>query len=314
MSRSSLAPLATAVTVSSLLWAAGPAAAQHQHPVPPPTGPTSQRVTMEQLHAQGGVPRGWKFTLPAGDPARGRQVFADLECYTCHTVRNESFPPTSGDTRRAGPELTGMGAMHPAEYFAESIIAPNRVILEGPGYTGPDGSSIMPSFSDSLSVTQWLDLVAYLKSLTSAADGYAGHAGGSERAVGDYKIRLVFAGAGGAPHDHHAPGDHDAHQHHAPTAANVRTGHLMAFVTDRETSEPVPYLPISATVHVAGQPARTLRLAPMMDRHGFHYGVTVTLPARAHKITLAVGATSMQVTDGGRFKTPVSTVFEWPAP
>lgn len=313
MSRPSLARLAALTTVSSL-WVVAPTAAQHPHAAQPPAASTSQRVTMDQLHAQGGVPRGWKFTLPAGDPARGRQVFANLECYTCHTVRNEGFPEASADARRAGPELTGMGAMHPAEYFAESIIAPNQVILDGPGYTGPDGLSIMPSFADSLSVTQWLDLVAYLKSLASAGDGHAGHANASERTVGDYTIRLVFAGAGGAPHDDHASDDHHAHEHHAAAAANVRTGHLMAFVTDRETREPVPYLPIRATLQIAGQPPRTVRLAPMMDRNGFHYGATVTLPARAHKITLAVGATSMQVTDGRRFKTPVSTVFEWPAP
>src|SRR2546422_3347053 len=37
----------------------------------------------------------------------------------------------------------------PAEYFAESILSPNAVILDGPGYTGPDGKSIMPSYARS---------------------------------------------------------------------------------------------------------------------------------------------------------------------
>src|SRR6266540_5256091 len=59
-----------------------------------------------------------------------------------------------------------MGGMHPAEYFAESILSPNAVILEGPGYSGPDGTSIMPGYADSLSVTQLVDLVAFLKGLT----------------------------------------------------------------------------------------------------------------------------------------------------
>src|SRR4029453_12688288 len=82
--------------------------AQHQgHGMTPPTAPATgvtnqgaasspgssaagaaagRKVTMEELHQSGGVPRGWKFALPAGDPARGRQLFADLECYKCHAI------------------------------------------------------------------------------------------------------------------------------------------------------------------------------------------------------------------------------------
>src|SRR6266511_2865131 len=70
------------------------------------------------------APQGWKFALPAGDPAKGRQLFADLECYKCHAIQGESFPPGGGDAKNVGPELTGMGGMHPAEYFAESILSP----------------------------------------------------------------------------------------------------------------------------------------------------------------------------------------------
>ena len=121
-------------------------------------------ISMDELHRFGGVPRGWKFTLPpGGDPARGRQLFAELECYKCHTVQGAGFPPLGSDGK-TGPELTRMGAHHPAEYFAESILAPNNVLLSGPGWIGPDGRSTMPSFADSLTVTQLLDLVAFIKS------------------------------------------------------------------------------------------------------------------------------------------------------
>ena len=64
-----------------------------------------------------------------------------------------------------GPDLTRMGAMHPPEYFAESIINPNAVLTEGPGYVGEDGRSKMPSYSEILTIEQLIDLVAYLKSL-----------------------------------------------------------------------------------------------------------------------------------------------------
>jgi hypothetical protein len=39
------------------------------------------------------------------------------------------------------------------------------VIVEAPGYTGPDGRSIMPDYRDSLSTRELIDLIAYLKSL-----------------------------------------------------------------------------------------------------------------------------------------------------
>ena len=118
------------------------------------------RITMDELHGSGGVPKGWIFTPPPGDPAKGRRVFARLECYRCHAVQGEDFPAPSG----AGPDLTGMGEHHPAGYLAESILNPNAVIVEGPGYTGPDGLSTMPDYRNSLGVGDLIDLVAYLKS------------------------------------------------------------------------------------------------------------------------------------------------------
>jgi hypothetical protein len=37
------------------------------------------------------------------------------------------------------------------------------VVVEGPGYTGPDNRSIMPDYRGQLSVSELIDLVAYLK-------------------------------------------------------------------------------------------------------------------------------------------------------
>ena len=129
--------------------------------VPPPI-----RVTMKDLHARGGVPRGWKFLMPPGDAGEGRKVFAAMECFACHEVKGEHFPSDSKTPRDAGPPLSGMGSHHPAEYFAESIVNPNRVIVMGPGYTGPDGRSKMPSYADAMTLKQLIDVVAYLRSLT----------------------------------------------------------------------------------------------------------------------------------------------------
>jgi mono/diheme cytochrome c family protein len=127
--------------------------------------PAPIRTTMEALHATGGIPKGWKFLMPPGDPARGREAFVALECFACHAVKGEDFPKTAKRASEPGPDLTGMGAHHPPEYFAESIINPNRVIIQAAGYTGQDGLSKMPDYSDSLTVHQLIDLVAYLTSL-----------------------------------------------------------------------------------------------------------------------------------------------------
>jgi putative copper export protein/mono/diheme cytochrome c family protein len=132
-------------------------APDHRH-VEEPAGPV--RTTIAGLHASGGVPRGWLFTPPAGNEARGRRVFVQHHCYACHAVAGEEFPaPTA-----AGPELTGMRGHHPAGYLVESILNPNAVIVEGPGYTNRDGRSTMPDYPQ-LTLADLIDLVAYLRGL-----------------------------------------------------------------------------------------------------------------------------------------------------
>ena len=133
--------------------------------------PAPIRTSMEALHASGGVPKGWKFLVPPGDAAKGREVFTTMECFACHEVKGETFPQNSKRAHEPGPELTGMGSHHPAEYFAESIVNPNRVIVQGTGYTGADGLSKMPGYSDTMTVQQLVDVVAYLKSLKGGMSG-----------------------------------------------------------------------------------------------------------------------------------------------
>jgi mono/diheme cytochrome c family protein len=114
-----------------------------------------------------GTPKGWKFTLPKGNPAKGREVFEKLECYSCHQVAGERFPAPS-DTARLGPELASMAGHHPPEFFAESIVNPSAVV-DDRAWRGPDGSSKMPSYNDAITVQELIDLVAYLKALKPPA-------------------------------------------------------------------------------------------------------------------------------------------------
>ena len=33
------------------------------------------------------VPKGWKFSLPDGDPKTGKTVFMNMQCYSCHSIQ-----------------------------------------------------------------------------------------------------------------------------------------------------------------------------------------------------------------------------------
>ncbi len=46
---------------------------------------------------------------------------------------------------------------------------PSGFVDPGRGYAGPDGASKMPSFNDSMTVQELVDLVAYLKTLSPSA-------------------------------------------------------------------------------------------------------------------------------------------------
>ena len=271
----------------------GLALAQAPKPSTPP-----KPISMDELHRAGGVPRGWKFTLPAGDFKRGREVFAKLECAKCHEIKPD-FPKTGG-AGDVGPALTGMGAHHPAEYFAESILDPNAVILAGPGYVGPDGRSIMPDYRDSLSVAELVDLVAYIKSLGAGEHHHHEANAPQEQTAGPYTVRVQYQEPGGAGHAHGA-------------ASAKSTGHLMVFVADTATREPVPYLPVTVVIRSVETAPRTLRLWPMIGDSGFHYGADITLPDDTIKVTLSLGAATLKTMGPAarRFSKPVTVSFDW---
>jgi mono/diheme cytochrome c family protein len=276
------------------------------------------KITTEELHRVGGVPPGWQFRFPDGDPAAGRAVFAKLECYQCHTIQGESFPQASTPAGNTGPELTGMGDHHPVEYFAESILNPNAIIVVGPGYTDADGMSIMPDYRDTLTVAEFIDLLAYLQNLKggdahdAAAhhDGHDDHGTLLDQVVGDYRIRVMYHEGKAGSHSHEG---HPHSGHEGGTAKAKAQNHLMAFVTDVKTGEPVPYLPVSATISTTKQSPRTVKLTPMMGGKGFLYGADVTLPPRAAKVTLAIGPTTMRVmpSAAGRFAQAQKVNFDW---
>ncbi|GIW43092.1 MAG: hypothetical protein KatS3mg077_0374 [Candidatus Binatia bacterium] len=160
--------------------------------------PLGVRVSMEELHASGGVPPGWKFSPPPGDREAGRKAFADLGCYKCHRIAGESFPAHGDGGKYAGPDLTGMGSHHPPGYFAEAIVNPNAVLVEGPGYLDENGASRMPMYPD-MTLQQLADLVEYLASLKEP-EASAGTTSG---------------------HEHHSEAEHAAHHGHRNSGGGI---------------------------------------------------------------------------------------------
>lgn len=175
-------------------------------------------MTMEALHKLGGVPAGWQLTPPPGDVARGRQLFVDYGCHSCHRVEGEAFSEEAG-SGGVGPDLTGMGAHHPPAYFAEAILNPDAILIEGDGYISETNTSTMPVYPD-MTLAQLGDIVAYLGSLTTGG----AHAGMDHAAMG-------HAGMDHAAMGHTMPGG-------PPTAAT--TPPLPPSLLPKPTAPPTP--------------------------------------------------------------------------
>jgi cytochrome c len=276
----------------------------HGQAGPASAPPASTRITMEALHAAGGIPPGWRFTLPAGDATAGRQAFVALKCYACHAVASEQFPLKPGETATAGPELTGMGGIHPAEYLAESIINPSAVLIEGPGYIGGDGRSIMPSYPE-MTLAQLTNLVAYLRTLTSP-EAMPGHHPAYEKVVGSYRVRLVYKTETAAEMHH-------GHGGAMPMPMGQAQGRLLVFLLDRASGQPIPYAPVSATIEVSGKPAHTVKLSPWLGQEGFYYGADLMLPADTSRIMLTIGPTTIGLAPGAPegLKQAQTAAFDW---
>jgi mono/diheme cytochrome c family protein len=116
------------------------------------TGGSSEAVNVDELQA--------KFDkLPAGDAARGEQIYLAQPCHVCHTDQpvGPVFPGDPPLAVRAGTREPG----YPTElYIYESIVAPNAYFV--PGFQ----KDIMPGdSSETLSDQDLADLIAYLMTM-----------------------------------------------------------------------------------------------------------------------------------------------------
>lgn len=108
-------------------------------------------------------PRG--FSLPKGDAESGQKTFIKYQCMACHKVDGMDRGDVELEIKRA-IELGGDSAR--VTTYAElvtAIINPSHRISRGfkDNTTNPDGTSKMPSHNDVMTVTELIDLVAFLQ-------------------------------------------------------------------------------------------------------------------------------------------------------
>jgi mono/diheme cytochrome c family protein len=112
-------------------------------------------------------------TLPAGDPAEGREAFQILRCTACHEVAGEAgFQAPVSDSR--GPVLDAAMARRPASYVATAIVSPSHSmstsISDELKARLSEGGTLSPmgDFSRAMTVRQLIDVVAYLQSVEAS--------------------------------------------------------------------------------------------------------------------------------------------------
>ena len=106
------------------------------------------------------------FRLPDGDAARGREVYVANECASCHVIA--AAPELRDGVTPLRDVAIGGETTRVATYgeLVTSVINPSHRIARG--YRGEefvvDGESVMLSYNEVLTVSELIDLVAFLQS------------------------------------------------------------------------------------------------------------------------------------------------------
>lgn len=107
------------------------------------------------------------LVVSKGDPQAGRQAFLDLGCPSCHYVEG-----LAGDQKLPAPKVTTpvptlgprQAKMSPGK-LASAMIAPSHLVSEVVK-VGMEGElSPMPDLTETMTVRQMADLVAFVRSL-----------------------------------------------------------------------------------------------------------------------------------------------------
>jgi len=106
------------------------------------------------------------FRLPEGDIEKGKAAFISLGCIQCHLVDGEQSMPEPAGARKVFVTLGGeVKRVKTYGQLVTSIINPSHDIerkYRGQ-YVDDEGNSIMPDFSEKMTVREMIDIVEYLQ-------------------------------------------------------------------------------------------------------------------------------------------------------
>lgn len=124
---------------------------------------------------------GTGLRLPDGDIERGKAAFLQLRCHACHTVAGMDLPPPEKAYAYIRPVVLGGEVLKVQTYgqLVTSIINPSHTLAKGypPEVVQRNGQSQMANLNDGMTVSQLIDLVAFLQSrykLVPPETGFAG--------------------------------------------------------------------------------------------------------------------------------------------
>ncbi len=112
------------------------------------------------------------FSLPKGDPSRGQELFTSFQCGSCHFLPGEGS--TTVETEAAENKIThkiriGREVPHVVTYaeLVTSVINPSHRISTryGREMMTPEGNSKMQNYNDVMTISELIDLVAFLQPL-----------------------------------------------------------------------------------------------------------------------------------------------------
>ena len=106
------------------------------------------------------------FTLPDGDSERGKEFFLSLRCYDCHSISGVDLP----DAEEPDQVIVKLGGeVRRIKTYGElvtSVINPSHRLARGysESLVAVEGESKMKNYNDVLTVSQLIDVVAFLQS------------------------------------------------------------------------------------------------------------------------------------------------------
>ena len=121
-----------------------------------------------------GPKSGKGFRLPDGDPEKGRQVYIEKQCSSCHLIEGMEAMREGVDVELEVP-IGGMKTkIDTYGQLVTSVINPSHRIARAyrsEEYSA-DGVSMMRNYNDELTVSELIDLVAFLQAQYSEFPTY----------------------------------------------------------------------------------------------------------------------------------------------